>query len=263
MQILSLQEYRDLLDGCERPAQAQIDSFIEFVCGAHSWYKHLPLVPPGVNFYFYLDPNAGQELVFDKDGTMRLRDRLDTDRIKFHYTWMTTATYRSRFGFLSYSARAGTYFMTRGKSGSWAVHRHDSAVVHDSELVPCLVPDELANSAFAELTGAIHEEMSQWNKARKWVEALSGNLDRWPSESGGEGAALELMNLSQELSDEIHRLYGEGRGREARNDPIERQRRREFRERSNRRLAEALKPERNRQKSLMRKAIRSMLELVG
>ena len=52
----TLEEYREALEGVPRPTDEQIAGFAAFVCKAHSWYKHLPLLPPGVPFQFFLDP---------------------------------------------------------------------------------------------------------------------------------------------------------------------------------------------------------------
>ena len=55
-----------------RPTAGQIDAFVQHVSAAHSWYKHLPLLPPGTPFFFYLNPNAGRETVVVAD-TLRYR----------------------------------------------------------------------------------------------------------------------------------------------------------------------------------------------
>lgn len=101
-----LQEVRRL----PPPSDAQIFGFIDYVAGAHSWYKHLPLIPPGILFHFFIDPNAGCDLVVES-GKTRYRERKEEG---FHYSDLPTAEYRQRFGYLQYSASAGTSILVRG-----------------------------------------------------------------------------------------------------------------------------------------------------
>jgi len=93
-------------------------AFAEYVAGAHSWYKHLPLVGGG-NFIFYLHPYAGCRRKGDE-----YIDYVRGDGTEFHYTvrkkyvfvktcwcsnaskytkWMPTAKYRQDFGYWEYT----------------------------------------------------------------------------------------------------------------------------------------------------------------
>lgn len=51
--------YLDIIGQLPIPTAEQTRNFAEYVAGAHSWYKHLPVYPPAP-FVFYLDPNAGR-----------------------------------------------------------------------------------------------------------------------------------------------------------------------------------------------------------
>ena len=42
---LTLREYRELISDLPRPTEEQMLNFAQFVSGAHSWYKQLPIVP--------------------------------------------------------------------------------------------------------------------------------------------------------------------------------------------------------------------------
>src|SRR5512139_2782832 len=65
---MDIDAYR-LLVGAVAPAtDGQIEAFADYVASAHSWYKHLPLQPPGVDFHFYIDPNAGMDHLVDASG---------------------------------------------------------------------------------------------------------------------------------------------------------------------------------------------------
>jgi len=100
-------DYRKIARTLPLPSTEEVRAFVDFVAGAHSWYKHLPLLPPGWPFYFFLDPNAGRDLVVEGART-RYRDRKE---LGFHYSDIPTAEYHQRFGYLQYSAGAGTSFV--------------------------------------------------------------------------------------------------------------------------------------------------------
>src|SRR5262245_60615061 len=55
LRVLSLEEYFTLVEDVPLPTLEQRRSFVEYVCGAHSWYKHLPRFWPGLAFYFFID----------------------------------------------------------------------------------------------------------------------------------------------------------------------------------------------------------------
>ena len=93
--------YRQLIDPLPIPTAEQTESFAAHVVGAHSWYKHLPCDPPGVPFVVFLDPNAGRKLILNADGGEEYRDRVD-ERERFHYTWMPTTEYLTKFGHWHY-----------------------------------------------------------------------------------------------------------------------------------------------------------------
>jgi hypothetical protein len=98
---LDEQRYIQQVRGLPTPTLDQIADFVGFVSEAKSWYKHLPACPPGSPIYFYLDPHAGQDRLRRWGHRVIYRDRTaTTDSI--HYTWMTTADYRSRFGYLAF-----------------------------------------------------------------------------------------------------------------------------------------------------------------
>ena len=78
-----LDKYNELLSNTPSPSEQQIENFIEYVFNAHSWYKHIPLFPPGVDFCFYLDPNAGRDIIRYKNGKIGVVDVTDEDEF-FH-----------------------------------------------------------------------------------------------------------------------------------------------------------------------------------
>ena len=52
-QPLTSAEYKQLAEALELPTIQQMKQFADFVCTAHSWYKHLPLLAPGRPFIFF------------------------------------------------------------------------------------------------------------------------------------------------------------------------------------------------------------------
>ena len=103
--LLHLAQYLDFIDGVPLPTAQQRLNFVEFVAHAHSWYKHLPIYPPGDPFFFFVDKYAGCDRVINRDGTQEFRERKEKG---FHYSDIPTEEYRTRFGHLGYSCDAGT-----------------------------------------------------------------------------------------------------------------------------------------------------------
>jgi hypothetical protein len=138
-----------------RPSDVQIDAFIEYFALAHSWYKHLPLLPPGEPFLFYLNPQAGREWIWtEKGGTYRDRTAATPESERFHYTWRPTRDYIERFGYLDYFTEAGTAFLVPMREG-----------VLDTCVPPRIqapaggwiaLPDDVRAAGAACVTAAIH-----------------------------------------------------------------------------------------------------------
>jgi hypothetical protein len=77
---------------------------------SHSYYKHLNMSRSAL-FGFGVSAVSGMRSV---DG--KFVDYCEDDGTRFHYTWMTTSTYRDRFGFLDfYDGAPGTH--VRGHRG--------------------------------------------------------------------------------------------------------------------------------------------------
>lgn len=156
------QHYVDSVAHLPRPTLQQIAEFVEYVSTAHSWYKHLPLIPPGRPFTFYLDPNAGREWI-ESDSRGHFRERVANAPAdeRFHYTWQPTSDYLARFGYLNYFAEAGTSFRVPMKNGVLntasapriQVENRNSTVVNRSWIT---VPEEIRREGTVYLTGVIH-----------------------------------------------------------------------------------------------------------
>lgn len=97
-----------------QPTQEQYHAFIEHLCEAHSWYKHLPL-HRGTRFVVFLAPDAGSGRIsfvmtgFDQAMPVIKREDIPPEEADFteahpriHHSWKTTKEYRRRFGYLDY-----------------------------------------------------------------------------------------------------------------------------------------------------------------
>src|SRR5208283_3306936 len=105
------QTYLEAVGGLPVPTGEQIRDFVQWVAGAKSWYKHLPVRPPGAPMHFYLDLNAGRDRLRRWGHEVIYRDRTERTQ-QIHYSWMTTQEYRRRFGYLAFSCATSTGIWT-------------------------------------------------------------------------------------------------------------------------------------------------------
>jgi hypothetical protein len=98
-----------------RPTPDQYRTFGEYLCDAHGWYKHLPLMG-GRRFVVFVAPDAGigrLVAVLQESGpetatgyslvTPPEGPEFTDAHPRLHYGWKTTKEYRTRFGYLDYS----------------------------------------------------------------------------------------------------------------------------------------------------------------
>ena len=181
---LDLDEYAVIARELEPPSDDQVDDFAAFVAEAHSWYKHLPLCPPGIPFRFFVNPFAGHDRIVTPDGKVSHRPRTDSTE-RFHYTWMTTADYRRRFASLDYEAKAGATFVLLGQDGS-RVYEHDSPILFSADGQPFLVPAPVLAAGRVEITGVVHPLTSRSWFARRITGHPHSASWHWPEETGGD-----------------------------------------------------------------------------
>jgi hypothetical protein len=192
----SLSDYREYVAHLPRASDEQIDNYVRFVCTAHSWYKHLPPLPPGKPFTFFVDPYSGYDRLVQRGGGVIHQERTDQSQ-RFHYTWMTTKEYRSRFGHLTYESGVGSQFLVQ--SGGTLREYAELPVFSTAERA-YRIPPEVGQAGTVELTAIIHPKSAKW-----WVWAeFFGWLGRgypdassrkWPSETGGDEALREILDF--------------------------------------------------------------------
>ena len=149
------------------PTPQQVRNYVRYVCAAHSWYKHLPIVA-GTSISLYLSPTSCMKQVRHNDGTRVFEPYVPGDGTQFHYNWTPTDEYRKHYGHLSYNLR----------------HRRESdgdeirVLGLDGQLIPNMIPLR------ATPVTAVMHEMS--------IESGHGNLydslvaEIWQTEQGRE-----------------------------------------------------------------------------
>ena len=230
---MNLAEYRGLLQGHLRPDAAQIEAFVSYVCGKHSWYKHLRLTPPGTRFTFFLDPAAGMGLIQNAEGQFSMRE-MRADEPSFHYATLPTAEYRANFGILKVHERQAPMF-EMGCAEETRIDAPAIGVWHGASFRR--LPDEVEFLGSVRVTGVIHDSSRQ---AWLWERHLGLDEDfgwmredamNWPEETGGM-AVLEEIRA---------RLLRDGHAA---------------------RLDDLIAPERERQREAMRKAITRVIDFL-
>lgn len=185
--------YREIVKDLLRPTPAQIDNFVQFVSEAHSWYKHLPLVPPGVPFRFFIDPFSGFDRVIKPGGHVIHKERTDESQ-RFHYTWMKTTEYRERFGYLSYSySGVGTQLFLPSADGVREFNDLPFFSTNDGEF---RIPVEVAQEGTVELTGIIHTYAAQEPWWTHHYPYQRKEHSKWPKETGGNATLQRILDVS-------------------------------------------------------------------
>ena len=137
-----------------RPTPEQMQDFAEYVSHAHSWYKHRLAPPPGSPAQFYLDPAAGMDLVEDGDGRFSASLRIATG---FHYSWLATAKYRARFGYLASSVASGRSLVAAVGGHGALTGSIDALNVYDpASRTLQRLPDEVVVAGTAWFSGIVH-----------------------------------------------------------------------------------------------------------
>ena len=200
--LLTLPQYRILVRSLPRPTLVQMQQFAQFVSTAHSWYKHLPYLPPGAPFQFFLDPGAGMQLAITPQGSVDARSRAECG---FHYSWVPTAGYRDQFGYLAYSRSVGTSCSERLDDGTWLISSDVGSSVYDAttrRLCPLPAPVLEAGRAF--ISGVAHPggtDARRW----KWMDEAKTRVE-WPEESGGSEAVARIVDRSRVLEEDPSRI---------------------------------------------------------
>lgn len=171
---LELAAYRALVGDLRAPTHSQIEAFADYVSEAKSWYKQLPLRPPGESFQFYIDPYAGFDRLLLQSGEVRLRERTAETPV-FHHSWLPTAEYRERFGHLAFACTAGSaLFQTEEVDGGPALLNNNptAPVIQLERTRAALAPTEILQAGQCRLTALVHPRQGEAEMLRRLSCAL-------------------------------------------------------------------------------------------
>ena len=192
----SLTDYRRIVADLGRPSSEQIENYVHFVSEAHSWYKHLPLLPPGATFRFLVDPFSGYDSHLQPGGRVIHEERTNKSQ-RFHYTWMTTAEYRSRFGYLDYESTA---IAQCSLDSTGTIQEYEDLSIFSTSEGLRRVPPELVLAGSVEITAVIHPLTARtwvWNDIlpRQIDDSPDGSTRMWPTETGGNETLRKIMDV--------------------------------------------------------------------
>jgi hypothetical protein len=200
-------EYRKMAGRLPPPSSEQIRAFARFVACAKSWYKHLPFLPPGAAFRFFVDPWAGMDRMRTRDGGIIFGERT-RETFRFHYTWMPSAEYRERFGRLAFACESATSLYIPvschkddGTDAKGLLDNNpDRAVIAVPGYGEYQLPQEVLDAGTAWLTGAIHPLTATWGACSAAL-ARSEVPGPWPLESGGPAVLDRLRARCREIEE--------------------------------------------------------------
>jgi hypothetical protein len=175
---MTLPRYLEIASRLPLPTHEQIEAYIRYIHDEHSWYKHLPILPPGRPFHFFLDPGAGMTRVVREDGQFCVKPRSDAER--YHHAWFSTVETRARFGHLSYAV-----VYPRPE-----VLDHDLPSLMDPELgIDVHLPREAVEVARTDVSGLIHPHGTNHYLI---LQQSRNRTPAWPPESGGQDQAKKI-----------------------------------------------------------------------
>jgi len=191
---LSVEAYLAVVQNLRLPSDQQRRAFIDYVATAHSWYKHLPGFLPGKTFCFFIDRSAGCDWLCRQDGSRAIVER---EKQGFHYSAIPTAEYRTRFGFLNYSCTEGTAVFLSGDP--LTLPRDKIVAIPGEDAQPCYLPEPVLNTGRVELTAVIHPNFAAFPWAALPNSDAMHNI-YWPTESGGQQTLKRIFKRLVEMS---------------------------------------------------------------
>lgn len=176
---MPLARYLDLASRLPLPTHGQLEAYVKRIRNERSWYKHLPILPPGRSFRFFLDPGAGMSRVVREDGQFGVQPRSDAEL--YHHAWLSTDETRARFGHLSYAVVS---------PGSEVLDHHVPSVLDPELGIDVHLPREALEAARTDVSGLIHPHGT--NHALILLQSRIC-APVWPSETGGEDQAEKVL----------------------------------------------------------------------
>jgi len=203
---INLDRYRAIVRALPAATPQHLRAFADYVAGAHSWYKHLRLLPASAPLQVYLDPGAGMQRIQSSDGGLTVAPREERG---FHYSWLATAEHRKLFGYLAFSKSAGSTVSLTAPDGVSLVPADDAPRIYDPATRALVaLPDEALLAGRVFISGIIHRRAAdkhRWQRAIAKTERFDGILER----SEGLDVAKRIFDRCQLLKDDPSRAEPE------------------------------------------------------
>jgi hypothetical protein len=218
-----MDDYLKLVSGLPLPTVEQTQAFADHVSRAHSWYKHLPVIPPGHAFLFFLDPQAGRSvqeygeagspvrLASVPKGVHRshttIKDIKDQSQCG-HYSMKPTCDYLAQFGHWNYSH--GSYKTFQAVSlRVWSVETvdlgPDASIKSFDVPLPVSLSDKVRQQCFCQLTALI-SGYAKYRCSLNHLPSFLSDFQRYLEAKPGAPCVAILQKLRWDL--EENGIYG-------------------------------------------------------
>jgi hypothetical protein len=127
--------------------------------------------------------------VVDANGVLQVVEREEKG---FHYSWIPTKEYRTRFGYLAFSRSRGSSVSLVRADGARLIPSDNAAVVYDPKRAQlCALPEVLLHAGTTMVSGLVHTLAAGflWHRSLDWT-----HLPDWPAESGGTGTIQRIAD---------------------------------------------------------------------
>jgi hypothetical protein len=193
------------------PTSKQIDAFVDDALVNNSGNRHLPMAPPGAQFFFFLSPTAACKIDYRRNGEATVRSVKSIHDQKNPQATAAvgsgTAGYRQNYGYLWWSIgdRCPPWWGVR--FGGTDNNRKDLSngfrapdycwlpkIACQSKAIR--IPPEIAEAGCCELTGVISFLASQGLRQNPEGKFGGfGEMPDWPDETGGQDTLDAIMEL--------------------------------------------------------------------
>jgi len=194
-------DYARLLADIPVPTVDQTSRYAIHVARSHSWYKHLPLLPPGGTFVCYLDPGAGRTRIQTPEGREVLIPRSESDDSTLHYSLLPTRKHLDLFGHWNYQAshRPGIFVMSN--AGISHIDAGEVAILDPAGEWVKVPPDE-TRIGTCHLTAFVHE---RFNPFALRADRLTRDLENFKAFASPKQRS-QIIDRYRPLHDHLERL---------------------------------------------------------
>ena len=194
--VRAMRDFAGWLRSLPVPTTEQTVRFADHVANNHSWYKHLPLFPPGASFVFYPNPQAG--CGFRKAGDDLVAYEIDQGDYFAHHSRLATAEYVAEFGHWDYWV---------GNSRATSDARPTAWQYMDDESYPELLADAIRQQWSCQLTAFLRPSPSLF--IRRGPEAAVAFLNSNRQSLGGAIRGLVGRQRDTDADRERYRPFAQ------------------------------------------------------